>query len=29
MSTLYIQEQGAMVRKKDNQVQVMKDGQIL
>ncbi|MDZ4721235.1 MAG: CRISPR-associated endonuclease Cas1 [Roseiflexaceae bacterium] len=29
MPTLYVQEQGATVRKKDNQVQVTKEGQIL
>lgn len=29
MTTLYVQQQGAMVRKKDNQVLVMKEGQTL
>src|SRR5689334_10391006 len=29
MTTLYIQEQGATVRKKDNQILVTKDGQTL
>lgn len=29
MATLYVQEQGAMVRKKDNQIIVTKDGQTL
>lgn len=29
MTTLYVQEQGATVRKKDNQILVMKDGQTL
>lgn len=29
MATMYVQEQGAMVRKKDQQIVVVKDGQIL